>query len=95
MSPCLSPRYHVSHYRNKYFLLLQVLYWYFLNLVNPVFGSSGANLALNQPSEDISKYGACTPQMANDGSRNRRISMLTKCILTIIVGRTVTKSYIM
>ena len=25
MSPCLSPRYHVSHYRNKYFLLLLLL----------------------------------------------------------------------
>ena len=26
MSPCLSPRYHVSHYRNKYFLLLLLLF---------------------------------------------------------------------
>ena len=29
MSPCLSPRYHASHYRNKYFLLL------FLTLTRP------------------------------------------------------------
>ena len=56
--------------------------------MNPVLGSSGANLALNQPSQDISRYGACTPQMANDGIRNRYIRMYTMYTSVIFVGRT-------